>query len=91
MKIYKNMEFYVDGCKNTFEIAIHIDADDCRAAIEENPTEGERAVLMSFSDFIGFWKAVPDEIYAGFTDKHREILSENLEKVLAKIKGDSVV
>lgn len=88
MQVYKTIEFYVDGCKNACEIAIHIDADDCRAAIQENPKDGERAVLGSFSDFISFWQAVPDEIYAGFTDKHREILSENIEKVLSKIKGN---
>jgi hypothetical protein len=91
MKIYKDIEIYVDGCKNTCEVGFHIDADDCRLAIADNHQEGEAAVLRGFSDFISFFNSVPEEIYTGFTDKHREILSEHLEKVLTKIKGADVV
>ena len=91
MKVYKEIEIYVDGCSNKCEVGFHIDADDCRLALEDNPKDGEHAVLRSFSDFIRFFNAVPEEIYTGFNDHQRKIIGENLETVLAKVKGNSVV
>lgn len=91
MRIEKAITITSDYHSQSIEVYIDIDADDIRAAIQETPKDGERAVLGSFSDFIRFWQAVPDEIYAGFNDKQREIISDNIEKVLQKIKGGSVV
>jgi hypothetical protein len=89
--MYKEIEIYVDGSRNTCEVGFHIDADDCRLAIEDNHQEGENAVLRCFSDFIVFFKSVPDEIYTGFNDAQRKIIGEHLEIILAKVKGNSVV
>lgn len=91
MKVYKEVEIYVDGCSNQCEVGFHLDADDCRLALEDNPKDGEQAVLRSFSDFIRFFNAVPDDIYTGFNDKQREVIGGHLEAVMAKIKGNSVV
>ena len=70
-----------------FEVAVDVTVDDIRGAIRENPKGGESAVLGSFSDFIRFWQAVPDEIYAGLNDAQRGIITEHLVAVLAKVKG----
>lgn len=91
MKVYKEIEFYTDGGRNTVEVAFYIEADDIVASIEDNPKDGEQAVLRSFADFIKFFNAVPDEIYAGFNEHQRKVIGEHLETVLAKVKGNSVV
>lgn len=91
MKVYKEIEFYTDGGRSTCEVAFYLDADDVRLAIEDNPKDGEQAVLRSFADFIRFFQAVPDEVYAGFNDSQRKIIGENFETLLAKVKGNSVV
>ena len=69
------------------EVDVYIDIDDIVAAIREDTKSGVNGVLRSFSDFIGFWQAVPDDIYAEFNDKQRAIITEHLEKTLAKVKG----
>ncbi|MFZ4856157.1 MAG: hypothetical protein ACOYL3_07145 [Desulfuromonadaceae bacterium] len=91
MKVYKEIEFYTDGGRSTCEVAFYLDADDVRLAIEDNPKDGEQAVLRSFSDFIRFFNAVPDDIYSGFNEHQRKIIGDNLGSVLAKVKGNSVV
>ena len=87
MKISKFITITDDSRSHDFEVFVDVEADDIRCAIRENPQDGESAVLASFSDFIRFWQAVPDEIYSGFNDKQRKIISENLEKTLAKVLG----
>jgi hypothetical protein len=91
MKVYKEIEFYTDGGRSTCEVAFYLDADDVRMAIEDNPKDGEQAVLRSFADFIKFFNAVPDEIYVGFNEHQRKVIGVHLETVLAKVKGDLVV
>jgi hypothetical protein len=91
MKVYKEIEIYVDGCSNKCEVGFHLDADDVRLAIEDNHQDSEQSVLRAFSDFITFYKSVPNEIYDGFNDHQRKIIGEHLETILAKVKGNSVV
>lgn len=90
MKVYKEIEIYVDGCKNTCEVGFHIDADDCRLAIADNHQDGEKSVLCAYSDFIRFFNSVPDEIHAGFNEHQRKVIGEHLETILAKVKGNPV-
>ena len=89
MKIEKTITITDCFRSYDFEVSVDVDADDICAAIREDTKHGESAVLGSFSDFIRFWQAVPDEIYAGFNDHQRKIIGENLEKTLAKVKGES--
>ena len=91
MKVYKDIEIYTDGRRQSIEVSFVVDADDIVAAIKENPKDGEQAVLRSFADFIRFYQSVPDEIYAGFNDHQRKVIGEHLEAVLVKVKGNSVV
>lgn len=91
MRIYKDIEIYTDGGQQSVEVSFVIYADDIVAAIEENPKDGEQAVLRSFADFIRFYQSVPDEIYTGFNEHQRKVIGEHLETVLTKIKGNSVV
>lgn len=89
MKVYKDIEFYTDGGRNTVEVAFLIDTDDIVASIEDDPKGGEQAVLRSFADFIKFFNAVPDEIYAGFNAHQRKVIGDHLETVLSKLKGST--
>lgn len=90
MKVSKYITICDDFRSHQFEVSVDVDADDIRCAIQEDK-ESEQGVLRSFSDFIRYSQAVPDEIYAGFNDHQRKIIGEHLEAVLAKIKGNSVV
>lgn len=89
MRIEKTIQITDCFRSHNFEVAVDIDADDIRLATTEDPTGGESAVLRSFSDFIRFFQAVPDEIYQGFNDSQRKVIGENLEKTLAKVRGEA--
>lgn len=90
MKISKYITICDDFRNHEFEVSVDVDADDIRCAIQEDK-ESEQGVLRSFSDFIRYSQAVPDEIYAGFNAEMRKYIGGHLETALAKVKGNSVV
>jgi hypothetical protein len=85
MKVSKFITICDDFRNHEFEVSVDVDADDIRCAITEDK-ENEQGVLRSFGDFIRYSQAVPDEIYAGFNDKQREVIGGHLETVLAKVR-----
>jgi len=86
MKVSKHITITDCFRSHEFEVSVDIDADDIRCAIQEDK-ESEQGVLRSFSDFIRYSQAVPDEIYAGFNDQQRKVIGEHLETVLTKVRG----
>ena len=86
MKVTKYIQICDDFRNHQFEVSVDIDLEDIRCAIQEDK-ESESEVLRSFSDFFRFSQAVPDEIYTGFNDKQREVISGHLSSLLSKISS----
>ena len=70
------------------EIEVDIDLDDIVAAIRENK-DSLNAVIGSFSDFIRFWQAIPEDMWLEFNEAQCKIIVEHLGKVCDKLGGRS--
>lgn len=67
------------------EVDVVIGVDDIAAAITEGP-DGLRGTLRAFNNIITFFTAIPDDILSQFNNAQREIITENLMGLLARIK-----
>lgn len=71
------------------EIDVEITLEDIVAAIREDK-DSLNSVLRSFSDFMTFWKAIPDDIWLEFHESQCKIIVEHLGKVCDKLGGRNI-